>query len=106
MRAELGRVWWIATIAAALGAIWLLLQALAVVIADNAPQTAILLGASLVAVGIPTFVIALCALVYAIRRGPSANVKRWRVCVALSAASALVPLLACAVLLAVKFGVV
>lgn len=103
-RPELGWIWWSASIAAALGAAWLLLQILAVVFADNAPQAAILLGASVVVIGIPTFLVAISALVYAARRKPRTSVKRWRAAVVLSAVNIAIPFVAGALLLAVKFG--
>jgi succinate-acetate transporter protein len=102
----LGPFWWSASIVAGLGAAWLLLQAVFVMFSDNAPQTAILLGVSLVIAGIPTLVVAACTLVYATRRKPSSDVflNKWRAGIALSAFNLVAPLLAGMLLLAMRFG--
>src|SRR5688500_9492528 len=95
-RSELGWFWWSASAAAALGAAWLLLQVLAIVFGNNAPQVAILLGVSLVIVGAPTFLVAICTLIYAARQKPSASVhsRQWRAGIALSAVNVVIPLVA------------
>jgi len=101
---KLGWLWWGASIAAALGAAWLLLQILAVIFAGNAPQAAILLGASVVVVGVPTLLIAIGALVYAVRHKSTIKVRQWQAGVTLSTVNAAVPLIAAGMLLAIKFG--
>ena len=105
-RPGIGWIWWSTSIAAALGAAWLLLQMLAVFLANNPPQAAILLGVSIVVVGIPTFLVAIFTLVYAARRKPLSGLKHWRAGVALSAVNAAIPVVAGGLLLAVKFGLV
>jgi hypothetical protein len=107
---HLGAIWWAVVVACTIASAWLLLQLVFLLIpGGNAPQSALLLGMSLLYVGLPSLIAAGACLAYAlyverkIGRSPE-KVRSIRSAWIIALTNTLIPLLCVVALVIFKYA--